>query len=90
MLDFLQFYQMIFSAKAINDLWEMLMIFQDSFDGNRRNPEELESFVHNVEQKLRKIDNFAVVQYMMKYLDKIKFEPAVCQIETPDYHSDIF
>lgn len=69
--------QYISSAKAINELWEMMIVFQESLE-THPDDQDMDTFVQKVEEKLRGIDNYAVMKYMMTYLAKFKFDSAVC------------
>ena len=55
----------------------MMLVFQESIENERKDQEELDAFVSQIEQRIRKIDNFSAMQFMMKYLEKFKFDSSV-------------
>ena len=75
------FFPIIFinRAKNVIDLWRMLLNFRESIENETKDEDEINLFSQKVELKMKTIQNPAAVQFMISFLNKIKFPETFMQ-----------
>ena len=75
------FFRLIFinRAKNVIDLWRMLLNFRESIENETKDEDEINLFSQKVELKMKTIQNPAAVQFMISFLNKIKFPDTFIQ-----------